>query len=213
MARSFVGSLLAIAIVASIAHCGEPVFKHVIPTDSINFARVFSEDSRAATLMFDNFVVATEIGQASLPSVSTKKFSYVLQIDNDKETCVVQHIRGFVSTQGSGSAALMIQSAGKTITVELDKAIEAAKKGAKKRDGERLRKLQKVAADEGFTADERPVRSDDFFVEVKSTVPAGKPLQTTCLLLVDRLTGDDGSGALLTIGTIDFEINAPKSSK
>lgn len=35
-------------------------------------------------------------------------------------------IRGFVSTQENGSAALIVQAGGKTILVDLSKAIEAA---------------------------------------------------------------------------------------
>jgi hypothetical protein len=48
--------------------------------------------------------------------------------------------------------------------------------------------------------------SEDYVVEIRSRVPAGQPLQTTVLLLVDRLPGDDGSGALLTVDAIDFEV-------
>ena len=61
-------------------------------------------------------------------------------------------------------------------------------------------------AEDGFTVDGRPKTSDDFFVEVRRSVATGKALQTTVSLLVDRLPGDDGSGAVLYVDSIDFEV-------
>ena len=182
-----------------------PVFKHVIPTDAPQFARAFSADSRVGAMIFDNLFIDTEIGRGTLPSVRTKQFSYVLQPKSDKEVSVVQNIRGFVSTQGSGNAVLLINANGKPSTVDWKKAIQDAKVPPSPRFKELEKTARKEASELGFT-DDRPAKFDDFFVEIKSPVPIGKPLQTTLVLLVDRLTGDDGSGAMIVIDSIDFEV-------
>lgn len=190
-----------------------PTFEHVIPTDSVQFVKVFSTDSQTGAMLFDNLLIDTEIGRATVPSVGTKKFVYVLQPKHDKEVSVTQMIRGFVSTQGSGSAALIVHAGGITTTVDLSKAIEAAKNGGKRVNEELWKQAQTLAKEQGFTDDPRPDKSDDFLVEIKSHVPAGQPLQTTILLLVDRLPGEDGSGALLVIDSIDFVVSAVHPAK
>ena len=84
-------SLTLASLVALTAQAEDgPKFKHVIPTDSVQFVRVFSADSRVGAMLFDNLIIDTEIGRGTLPSVRTKQFSYVLQPVSDKEVCVVQ---------------------------------------------------------------------------------------------------------------------------
>ena len=193
---------------------GPPKFKTEILTDAVRFVQGFSEDKQACTMIFDNFIIATEIGKGSSPSVVDKSFTYVTQPESDKEVQVVQHVRGFVSTQGNASASLVIHAGGKTTVVDLSKAIKAAKTPDKPAHESLREKVKKSATDAGFTVDGRPEKSDNFFVEIKSRVPAGKPLQTTCQLLVDRLPGEDGSGSVLQIDTIDFEVfPAPPGKK
>lgn len=59
----------------------------------------------------------------------------------------------------------------------------------------------------------KPQGSDTFFHRIETTVAPGKPLQITLILLVERLPGEDGSGALLMMDSIDCEIHdAPKKS-
>ena len=184
----------------------EPTFKTVIRPDSIRFAQVFSVDKKVGAMVFDNFVAATEIGRGSLPSVQTKTLTYALEPVSDKGVEVVQQIRGFVNSQGSGSASLVIHSGGETTLVDLAKAIAASKAGGKANQNTLHEAARKKGTDDGFTVDGRPKTSDEFFVEVRRSVATGKALQTTVSLLVDRLPGDDGSGAVLYIDSIDFEV-------
>ena len=53
-------------------------------------------------------------------------------------------------------------------------------------------------------------RFDDFYVRIHRTVPAGTKLQSTIHLLVDRLDGNDDSGAMLVIDSIDFGVTSAK---
>jgi hypothetical protein len=185
-----------------------PKLKHAIPTDAVQFVTAFSPDSQAVTIAFGNLLIGTESGtRVRLPSVQTNKFTYVLQPESSKEVYVTQDIRGFVTTSGSGSASLVIHSGGKTSVVDLKKAIEEARGGAKKATSETHGKALNAAREKGFTSGEAPEEGHNFFTRIETRVPAGRPLQTTVFLLVDRLTGDDGSEGLLTVDTIDAEVH------
>jgi hypothetical protein len=184
-----------------------PKLKHTIPTDAVQFVTAFSPDSQAVTMIFSNLLIDTEIGRGTLPSVQTNKFTYVLQPESSKEVYVTQDIRGFVSISGSGSASLVIHSGGKTTVVDLKKAIEEARGGAKKATSETHGKALNAAREKGFTSGEAPEEGHNFFTRIETSVPAGRPLQTTVFLLVDRLTGDDGSEGLLTVDAIDAEVH------
>ena len=211
MSRFNLLTILALLLVSQSLRAADPAFKTVIHPDAIRFVQVFSDDKKACTMMFDNFVTGTEVGKGSLPSVQTKSFTYVTHPESDKDVEITQHIRGFVSTQGSGSASLVIHAAGSTTLVDLSKAIAAAKSGDKPAH-EALRKSAKQkATDGGLTVGGRPAKSDEFIVQVKRTLGPGKPMQTTIGILVDRLPGDDGSGATLHIDTIDFEVFPAKA--
>lgn len=215
MFRSIVllGALIVSSMSTVVANAQEtPTFKKVTPTDAVHFVSLFSDDSRVGSMLFDNFIVDTEIGRGTLPSVHTKQFSYVLQPDSKDEVTVVQFVRGFVSTQVSGNASLMIHSGGRAVLVDWKKAIAAAKGPVDRKFTE----LKKTVRDKDLRATIEPSKTekfDDFLVELKRQVPLGKPLQTTFVLLVDRLTGDDGSGAMIAIDSIDFEVMPKKPSK
>ena len=45
-----------------------PKLKRGISTDSVEFVRVFSDDSKLGSFLFSNLLAATEIGRASLPT-------------------------------------------------------------------------------------------------------------------------------------------------
>ena len=189
------------------ATAADPTLKKVIPTDAVVFARAFSEDSKVCTLIFDNLLIDTDIGKGGLPSVETKNFTYVFTPESDGEVCVVQIIRGFVSTQNTGSAALQIHSNGQTTAVDFDKAIATAKKGLTIRDPDLLKKAKGMAADQGFKGKPKRDKFDDFQIKFERHVAKGVPLQTTLSLLVDRLPAEDGnSGAALYVDTIDVEV-------
>jgi hypothetical protein len=130
---------------------GGPTLEGVIPTDSVQFVRVFSDDSRSGQFLFSNLLIDTPIGRGTLPIVETKKFVYVLQPKHDQDVRVVQFFHGFVNTQGSASAALIIHTGGKTTTVNLQKAIESAKQDGKKSDEQLSQKAQALAKEQGIT--------------------------------------------------------------
>ena len=190
----------------------EPTFKKVIPTDAVRIASVFSGDSRVGSMLFDNFIVDTETGRGTLPSVHTKQFSYVLQPESKDDVNVVQIVRRFVSNQVSGNATLMIHSGGRAVLVDWKEAIAAAKGSV----DPKFTEIKKTVRDKDMKAtiaSSDAAKFDDFLVELKRQVPLGKPLQTTFVLVVDRLTGDDGSGAMIAIDSIDFETMPKKSTK
>jgi len=188
-----------------------PKFKTVILPDAIRFVQNISEDKQVGTMIFDNFLLGTGTGKVILPSSDVKRFSYVLQPESTNEAVVTQHFRGFVAVQGTASAALLIQSGGNSTLVDLSAAIKSAKTGGKSPQDDLHQQARKTAAEQGFTVSGRPEKANDYFVEVKTKVAAGKPLQTTILLLVDRLKEDDGSGAVLFVDSVDFRVEGEKS--
>ncbi|MSR57517.1 MAG: hypothetical protein EXS05_07580 [Planctomycetaceae bacterium] len=74
--------------------------------------------------------------------------------------------------------------------------------------------LLKTAKEQGIKVDRAPQEiGNDFIQTLDLRVPVGKPLQVTCSLLVDRLPGDDNSGALLVIDSIDFVVTPAETMK
>ncbi len=195
----------AVLFVSSLS-AAEPTLKKVIPTDAVQFARAFSEDRQVCTLLFDNLVIDTEIGRGTPPSVRSKQFSYVFTPESDGEVCIVQTIRGFISTQGASSASLLIHSGGEATNVDFQKAIATAQKGAIKRDESLVKKAQKLAEELGFAGKLKRDKSDDFQITIERHVAKGAVLQTTLNLLVERATGDDTPGAALFIDSIDVSV-------
>ena len=125
---------------------------------------------------------------------------------------MVQIVRGFGNTQGSGNASLTIHSGGRAVVVNWKKAIAAAKGSV----DPKFTELMKSVLDKDMKATivvNKAEKFDDFLIELKRQVPFGKPLQATFVLLVDRLTGDDGSGAMIAIDAIDFEVMPEKPTK
>lgn len=196
-------------IVAVNAQAADNTFKFTttVPTDEIQFARSFSEDKHAATLIFENLVAETDIGRGKLPDVVTRRFTFALPIESQQEVCVTQDIRGFINTVGSGSTALLVQSGGVTTLIDLKKAVKEAEGKAAKTETATHKLAAKAAKDQGFSGKKAPTGSHDFYHRVEARVPAGKPLQVTLVLLTERLPGDDGSGALMIIDSLDFEIH------
>lgn len=203
-----VATLLACSVQAA-----EPTLKKVIPTDSVQFARAFSTDLQVCTLIFDNLLIDTEIGKGTAPSVRSKQFSYVFTPESDGEVCIVQTIRGFVSTQGASSASLLIHSGGEATNVDFDKAIATAKKGTVTRDAELVKKAKALADEQGFVAKPKKDKSDDFQITIERHVAKGATLQTTLNLLVERATGDDSPAAAIFIDSIDVSVLPVKKKK
>jgi len=183
-------------------------FKTVVTPDAIRFVTGFSPDGQAATMIFDNFIASTRSDKGGLPDTTVKSFTYCLEPEITKDAVVETTLRGYSSTQGAGSAAVIIHAAGKTSTVKL--APEDKKKYKKERSEKKStaqsEKAMQLAKEQGFDLEEPPSTSADYQSTFKTKVTPGKPLQITVILLVDRLPGDS-DGALVTVDTIDFEIS------
>ncbi|MDX1968098.1 MAG: hypothetical protein SFV23_13065 [Planctomycetaceae bacterium] len=201
----WIAATLCVQIWASGASSAEPALDRVILPDSVRFVTGFSEDRQACTMIFDNLLIGTRIGRPSLPSVETKRFVHVLGLKSDQECLVDIQVRGFVSTFGSGSASLLIHSQGASKLVDLDQAIKDAKALTVNAPNEAQRQAEELAKSEGYDS-AKPDRSDDFFVCIQRKVPPNGKVQTTLLLLVDRLDESEDSGALLTVDTVDIVV-------
>ena len=105
----------------------KPKLGKVFYPDAIRFVSNTSDDREAATIMFDNFVLATSNGKGELLESRTKSFSVANKIEGKDAVSVALDIRGFVSVQEGGSAVIIVQAGGETTLVDLSKAIEAAK--------------------------------------------------------------------------------------
>ncbi len=191
-----------------------PTFDKVIPTDAVRFVTSISDDGKVSTMIFDNFDVTTDVGRPTEPDSRLRSFTYVRRIKSTKDSCVIQDIRGFVSRSGNASVSMIVHSGGRTTVVDLKEAIAAANKGVGYRDATVKRKAEQAAAHVGFTDNDPPGEDDDdFYVRISTPVPKGQSLQTTILLLVDRIIGDDDSQALLVIDSIDSEIKQKPEKK
>lgn len=211
----FAATVAVMSILISNALADEadkPKLGKVFYPDSIRFVSMTSEDREAATMLFDNFVLATSNGKGELLESRTKSFSVANKIEGKDAVSVALDIRGFVSIQEGGSAAIIVQAGGETTLVDLSKAIEAAT--SKPRDPEDALYLAAKESSKaaGFTVNSRPKESDDFFVRVPAKLAKGQPLQATVLLLVDRLP-ESGSGALITVDSIDITVKADPAPK
>lgn len=183
-------------------------FKNVIQTDAVRFVSADSADGRVSTILFDNFDAATDTGRPSEPEIRIRQFTWVREFESTGDVCVEQDIRGFVDRSGSASASVIVHAGGKTTVVDLKKAIQAAKENEIDAECPVRKQAAEEADEKGF--DEVEGEFDDFLVTISTRVPHGQKLQTTVLLLVDRVTSDDndGSGAHLVIDSIDSEVSA-----
>lgn len=206
--RHFTSSLiiLLLTLEASLVQADDgPKFKKGVNTDAVRFVSNDSDDGKASTMIFDNFDVATDISRPGSPDVRMKTFTYVRTIEGSKDSCVEQHFRGFVSRHGAASATMIIHAGGKTTTVDLKKAVADAKKNTIELTPVRKGAL-KEADEEGFEVDDDG-DDDDYFVAIATRVPKGRTLQTTIILLVDRVPdGDQIPEAFLTVDSIDMEV-------
>lgn len=185
-----------------------PKFTKSIPTDAIRFVAATSEGGQASTMIFDNFLIETGVGNPSVPDVVTRTFTYVREIESTEDCLVEQDFRGFVAREGNASAAMIVHSGSQTAVVDLVKAIEDAKDCAVNKDFPTRKQAEQAAAEEGLKDSERVGEFDDFIVNISTLVPAGQSLQTTIFLLVDQVGGTDEPTAFLTIDSIDSEVKA-----
>ena len=185
----------------------EVKFKPVITPDAVRFVTAFSEDKQAATMIFDNFLASTRADNGMLPDTTIKTFTYCLEPEISKDAVVEHHVRGFFSTEGSASAALVIHAAGQTTLVKLEGYKGKGREKKKEGDSALQEQARKLAKEQGFEIGDPPSKSDDYIATFKTKAKPNTPIQVTVILLVDRLPGDSAQGALLTVDSIDFEIS------
>lgn len=208
-------SLLAVSagiMGSSVAQADEaaaPKFGKAYPSDAIRFVAATSEDREATTMIFDNFVLATETGRGQLIEAKTRTFTFGNAIEAKSDAAVNLDVRGFVSTVAGGSAALVIMAGGETTAVDLQKAIEADK--AVDENNPVRKSASEKATTAGFTVSAQPKGSDSFFARVPVKVAEGQPLQATVVLIVDRQPTAD-SQSLITVDSIDLGIKAVAKS-
>ncbi len=198
--------LLAITGSAVTADDAEaPKFGKTYPSDAIRFVTATSEDRAVTTMLFDNFVLATETGRGQIVEAKTRTFTFGNVIEAKSDVSVNLDFRGFVSTVASGSAALIVMAGGETTAVDLQKAIQADK-AVDEADPVRKSASEK-ATTAGFTVSAQPRGSDDYYARIPVKVAEGQPLQVTVVLIVDRQPTAD-SQALITIDSIDLGVKA-----
>ncbi len=210
MRRAMIPTLMSLLLVsgAVLADDGAagPKFTKVIYPDAVRFVSITSPDGQARTMLFDNFIIATDVGGPTEPDVRMKTFSYVMGVESETDVCVHQDFRGFVARQGAASATLIVHTGGKTTVIDLQQAIAEANKNVINRNDPLRKQAEEAAAKEGFDDAKPEGENDDFFARVSTLVPKGQPLQTTVILLVDRVKADESPQALLTIDSIDSEV-------
>lgn len=189
-----------------------PRFAKPIYPDAVDFSSDTSPDGEARTIVFSNFVLETNMGRLTQPDVRVKTFTYVMGVESDTDTCVHQTIQGFLGRFGTSSASLIVHAGGKTTVVDLKQAIADNNKTVVNRDDSRRK--QAAAAAEGANQSKPDGESDAYIVSLSTNVPKGQPLQTTIILLVDRVTGgeDPSPSALLTVSTIDCTVEPAKKA-
>jgi hypothetical protein len=208
MISAFLISTLVVNNATAQENNGAPKFLRVIPTDAVRFVTNHSNDGQASTMLFDNFDISTDVAKPTEPDVRMKSFTYVRQIESTMDSHVDQDFRGFVHRNGTASAVMIVHSGGKTTVVDLKQAIEDSKSNAVNSEKEPRNTASQLADESGFDCNKPDGESDDFYVRISSLVPKGQPLQTTVILLVDRVKGDDDSGALVVVDSIDSVVKA-----
>lgn len=81
----------------------KPKLGKVIDLDANRCVSSTSEDRAVATMLSDNFVLATSGGKGDLLESRTKSFSIANKVEAKDAVSVTWNIRGFVSTQENSS--------------------------------------------------------------------------------------------------------------
>ncbi len=191
---------------------GAPKLGKTFYPDAIRFVSATSEDGETSVLIFDNFVLGTATGKGDLVNADTKSFSVTNKIEAKDGVTVWLDIRGFVSTQDGGSAAVLVHAGGETTLVDLEKAAASGASKARKEDDALYVQAKSSAESAGFKVNSRPKGGQDFYARVSASLAKGEPLQATVVTLVDRLQNAD-SQALITVDSIDVSVKAAPAPK
>jgi hypothetical protein len=191
---------------------GAPKLGKTFNPDAIRFVSATSEDGETSVLIFDNFVLGTATGKGDLVNADTKSFSVTNKIEAKDGVTVWLDIRGFVSTEDGGSAAVLVHAGGETTLVDLGKAAAAGASKVRKEDDTLYVQAKSSAESAGFKVNARPKGGQDFYARVSVSLAKGEPLQATVVTLVDRLPNAD-SQALITVDSIDVSVKAAPAAK
>lgn len=185
-------------------------------------ASLFSDDKKAATLLFDNFVTAVDGTSQRLVVTQSQTFLIPLQSDPEKETRLALRIFGFVSTIGNTRTVLMVQAGGKTRVVDLEEASLKAQRNmtiqeiispaqpantptavsAEQRAQVRAAAKQQVPAPLAMVA-------EDFVFDMDFKVPPNGKNPITITVLAERDFDTPEHQGFLAIDSLDVEVTDP----
>lgn len=157
-----------------------------------------SPDGQAGTVLFDS--LQASVGGRGGSPVSTRTHTVSCGLTANAEPVKLkQYIRGFATATPNGTVTLVVQSGGKTTVVDLvkckvDAIPEADARKWKKRDA------RGKLLGEGF----------EFLHACEVTIPADSTYQVTFLVLAERSGKDATEGGLVSVDSLDFEIQPPK---
>ncbi len=210
---ALVGSALAIASALGTARAdgpASPTFHGLVDLENtVQIASGFSPDKLATTVIFRNMDAAAS--RSSGNAVDSRIQTIKIPIDkNEKGIRLTQDVRGFVSRKGKAKATLVVQAAGKTTVVDLDKAKSPAGATSKPANASKAvadsRKSANDAAANLPASAATPDGSFDFMTRIEANVPAGATYQITLMLLVERQGEAADSEALLVVDSLDVEL-------
>lgn len=205
-----VGFLGLFSAIGMADEADRPKLGVVFYPDAVRFVTSISEDREVATMLFDNFSLATTSGKAPLVTAQTKSFSISNSPESKGDAVATLDIRGFVDVQEGGSAALIIHAGGETTVVDLKKAVAAETTKPRKTEDALYLAAKETADTAGFRNSSKAAGGANYYARVSVDVAKGQPLQATVLLLVDRVPAS-GSGALIAVDSLDISVKpAPK---
>jgi len=189
-----------------------PKLGEVFYPDAVRFVTSVSEDREVATMMFDNFSLATASGKAPLVTAQTKPFSISNSLESKGDAVATLDVRGFVDVQDGGSAALIIHAGGETTVVDLKKAVTAETTKPRKTEDALYTAAKENAETAGFRNTIKSAGGANFYARVSVDIAKGQAMQATMLLLVDRVPAT-GSSAMITVDSLDIAVKAAPRPK
>jgi hypothetical protein len=155
---------------------------------------VVSPDGQASSFLFSFLNVNSNPGR-KMPLVVTRTATVNLPIvGNNHGVDLLYDIRGFVYTDTSTHASLIIQACGETTVVDLKKAIKDAKSPSTPKSKHKR------------TAPDNSKMMDDFYVRIKGTLPGAALQNVTFFLLVEKEQDDPNVNAGLWVDSMDVSI-------
>jgi len=190
-----------------------PSLQKVIYQDAIEFVSNDSPDGEARTMMFGNFVITSDSTRPEKPDVRMKTFTYLTSLKADQDACVHQYIQGYLFRRDTASGAIIVHSGGETTVVDLKQAMADANTNVVDRDDPTHKQAEAAAQEAGFDTTPENEDSNSYLVKFSRVVPKGTALQTTIILLIDRVEGPGDPQAYLSVSSIDSEVLPHMGSK